>query len=290
MNLIQALLFLVLLSSTALAYSVSPSSDVYCSNVLTSSSFSNLVSNDLFITNKGQITYFGYNYYDLKHVACESKYPPHDANLYAAISYKILSDQSSILNSGQCGRCIQLSSPKGSVVVTIVDVMMDDVSPYDVDLSYNAFTALSNTGGRDYNIKWDYVNCNGDSSASQTTTTTTVQEETTTTTTTVQEDTTTTTTIPAQQTTTTTTTEDAVPATNAESVQTTDNAPVPVPNALPTNNDQTITDASAISSTSAIATTSASVVAPIQKEKISTTSDASALIALGGVFVGLALL
>ncbi|KAI9351311.1 hypothetical protein BDR26DRAFT_890970 [Obelidium mucronatum] len=109
----------------------------------------------------GEITYFGHNYYDLWHVACESGYPPRDANLYAAISYKILSDQSSILNSGQCGRCLQLWSPKGSVKVTIVDVMMDDVNPYNVDLSYEAFVRLSDTKGRDFDIKWDYVDCDG---------------------------------------------------------------------------------------------------------------------------------
>ncbi|ORY41715.1 hypothetical protein BCR33DRAFT_718835 [Rhizoclosmatium globosum] len=108
----------------------------------------------------GRITYFGDNWYTVGHVACESGYPPQDPTLFAALSVKFLSDPSSIINSGQCGRCLQLNGPKGSVVVTVVDVMMDEgASPTDVDLSLSAFQAISYASGTDWNINWDFVAC-----------------------------------------------------------------------------------------------------------------------------------
>ncbi|KAJ3022989.1 UNVERIFIED_CONTAM: hypothetical protein HDU68_008835 [Siphonaria sp. JEL0065] len=208
-----------------------------------------LAYEDLVATLQGRITHFGDYYYDLEHVACERGYLPQDPYLYAALSVKILSDQSSILNSGQCGRCIQLTGPMGSVVTTIVDVMMDDKATYqDVDLSERAFAAVSSKSGVDYGIRWDFVDCANPvpvpnplpteeetsttttttdvattttttTDVATTTTTTTDVATTTTTTTEVAEETTTTTTIPTEETTTTTTTIDAATTTTTTIVE-----------------------------------------------------------------------
>ncbi|KAJ3032175.1 UNVERIFIED_CONTAM: hypothetical protein HDU68_000014 [Siphonaria sp. JEL0065] len=222
----------------------------------------------------GRITHFGDYYYDLAHVACERGYLPQNPYLYAALSVKILSDKSSILNSGQCGRCIQLTGPRGSVVATIVDVMMDDNATYeDVDLSERAFAAISSRSGIDYGIYWDFVDCGNPvpvpnplpTEEEATTTTTTIDVATTTTTTTeVAEETTTTTTIPAQETTTTTTTIDAAATTTATIVEA---------------DTTSVATADPVSSTSIVTPTASATVSAIPVS-ITTTVKASSSVSL----------
>ncbi|ORY52405.1 hypothetical protein BCR33DRAFT_733133 [Rhizoclosmatium globosum] len=75
------------------------------------------------------------------------------------MSVYFLSDQTSIINSGQCGKCIRLTGDKGSVVVTVMDVMLNpDKSMYDVDLSLPAFQAITYSDGLG-RANWTFVNC-----------------------------------------------------------------------------------------------------------------------------------
>ncbi|KAJ3017206.1 UNVERIFIED_CONTAM: hypothetical protein HDU68_011804 [Siphonaria sp. JEL0065] len=157
-------------------------------------------------------------------VACSEKYPPVNHRLFTAVSVFSLSDRSSGLNSGVCGRCIQVQGDNGSVMVTVVDVMMrDNARPQDLDLSTDAFIAVAGnlTVGIVDQVQWFWVDCeSGGGNAATTTTTTNAVVRTTTTTTNVIAQTTTTTTdvaIPAKaailKTTTTTTTDEVVQTT-----------------------------------------------------------------------------
>ncbi|KAJ3072092.1 hypothetical protein HDU98_004324, partial [Podochytrium sp. JEL0797] len=89
--------------------------------------------------------------------------PPRDNSLFVAVSVFSLSDQTSILNSNVCGKCMELWSDTGSVVVTVVDVMMrEDANSQDLDLSTAAFSAVV-PGGIDAGIgyaNWNWVDCN----------------------------------------------------------------------------------------------------------------------------------
>ncbi|KAJ3061328.1 hypothetical protein HDU98_002764, partial [Podochytrium sp. JEL0797] len=69
--------------------------------------------------NTGRITYFANNWNDVT-VACGKAYPPQNPLLFAALSVHSLSNKDSIIASGDCGRCLQLNGPLGSVVVTVV--------------------------------------------------------------------------------------------------------------------------------------------------------------------------
>ncbi|KAJ3066356.1 hypothetical protein HDU98_010363 [Podochytrium sp. JEL0797] len=111
--------------------------------------------------NYGKLTWFGSSWSDLT-VACGKGYPPMDNSLFAAVSVYSLSDQSSILNSNVCGSCIKLYTDAGSVVVTVVDVMLrSDANSQDLDLSTAAFSDVV-AGGIDVGVSyanWDWVDC-----------------------------------------------------------------------------------------------------------------------------------
>ncbi|KAJ3032174.1 UNVERIFIED_CONTAM: hypothetical protein HDU68_000013 [Siphonaria sp. JEL0065] len=103
-------------------------------------------------------------------VACGPDNAPADTSRFAAVSVFSLSDQSSILNSGNtCGRCIRLNYKQSSTLVTVVDVMMrGDANADDLDLSTRAFIDLlgSVDDGIVHGVNWDWANCNGASSPS----------------------------------------------------------------------------------------------------------------------------
>ncbi|KAJ3239917.1 hypothetical protein HDU78_002575 [Chytriomyces hyalinus] len=106
------------------------------------------------------ITYFADNWSSIS-TACGSSFPPVNDALFAAVSFKSLSDQSAILKSNKCGTCIRLESSKGSVVVTVVDVMLrEDANPEDLDLSTAAFDAVANIPqGIVPGIQYSFVDC-----------------------------------------------------------------------------------------------------------------------------------
>ncbi|KAJ3075508.1 hypothetical protein HDU98_007881 [Podochytrium sp. JEL0797] len=93
--------------------------------------------------------------------------PPQDNTLFAAVSVFSLSDMTSIRNSNVCGKCIQLTTGLGSVVVNVVDVMLrSDASPNDLDLSTRAFSALEGSldAGVVAGVQWTWVDCGSGSS------------------------------------------------------------------------------------------------------------------------------
>ncbi|KAJ3238610.1 hypothetical protein HDU81_007530 [Chytriomyces hyalinus] len=106
------------------------------------------------------ITYFAENWSSIS-TACGSSFPPVNDALFAAVSFKSLSDQSAILKSNKCGTCIRLESSKGSVVVTVVDVMLrEDANPEDLDLSTAAFDAVADIAqGVVPGIEYSFVDC-----------------------------------------------------------------------------------------------------------------------------------
>ncbi|KAI8834264.1 hypothetical protein BJ741DRAFT_610497 [Chytriomyces cf. hyalinus JEL632] len=114
------------------------------------------------------ITYFADNWSSIS-TACGSSFPPVNDALFAAVSFKSLSDQSAILNSNKCGTCIRLESSKGSVVVTVVDVMLrEDANPEDLDLSTAAFDAVANIPqGIVPGIQYSFVDCQSGGAAPQ---------------------------------------------------------------------------------------------------------------------------
>ncbi|TPX62708.1 hypothetical protein CcCBS67573_g08814 [Chytriomyces confervae] len=114
------------------------------------------------------ITYFADNWSSIS-TACGSSFPPVNDALFAAVSFKSLSDQSAILNSNKCGTCIRLESSKGSVVVTVVDVMLrEDANPEDLDLSTAAFDAVANIPeGIVPGIQYSFVDCQSGAAAPQ---------------------------------------------------------------------------------------------------------------------------
>ncbi|KAJ3289951.1 hypothetical protein HDU79_003662 [Rhizoclosmatium sp. JEL0117] len=119
-----------------------------------------LIALPLVAAYSAEITWFADSYYTVGHMACmDGGYVPQDPYLFAAMSVYFLSDQSSIINSGQCGRCIRLTGDRGSVVVTVMDVMLNDAkSPYDLDLSLPAFQAVTAYDGLS-RADWDFVDC-----------------------------------------------------------------------------------------------------------------------------------
>ncbi|KAI8828223.1 hypothetical protein BJ741DRAFT_627087 [Chytriomyces cf. hyalinus JEL632] len=114
------------------------------------------------------ITYFADNWSSIS-TACSSSFPPVNDALFAAVSFKSLSDQSAILKSNKCGTCIRLESSKGSVVVTVVDVMLrEDANPEDLDLSTAAFDAVANIPqGIVPGIQYSFVDCQSGGAAPQ---------------------------------------------------------------------------------------------------------------------------
>ncbi|KAI9351313.1 hypothetical protein BDR26DRAFT_850861, partial [Obelidium mucronatum] len=112
----------------------------------------------------GTITWFEQSWsalYPSPGTACTERYPPVNDNLFAALSFKFLSDTTSILNSNVCGKCIRMWKDDKSVVVTIVDVMMrDNASPEDVDLATSAFTVFADEAvGVVRGVNWEFVDC-----------------------------------------------------------------------------------------------------------------------------------
>ncbi|KAJ3008018.1 UNVERIFIED_CONTAM: hypothetical protein HDU68_003264, partial [Siphonaria sp. JEL0065] len=138
---------------------------------------------------KGRISWYDTDWNTIGSiVACSEKYPPVNNRLFTAVSVFSLSDPSSGL---------KVQGDKGSVMVTVVDVMMrSDASPQDLDLSTDAFIAVA--GNLDFgianNVQWSWVDCNSGGGGVTTTTTTKAVVHTTTTTTDVIVQTTTTTT------------------------------------------------------------------------------------------------
>ncbi|KAI9349633.1 hypothetical protein BDR26DRAFT_852502 [Obelidium mucronatum] len=113
----------------------------------------------------GRMTWYEPDWNPIKNiVACLSGYPPANPRLFAAVSVYSLSDRTAALNSGVCGRCINIQGPAGSVVVTVVDVMMRDNAFYqDLDLSNDAFIAVVGDLGKGIadNVNWWWTTCPG---------------------------------------------------------------------------------------------------------------------------------
>ncbi|KAJ3064999.1 hypothetical protein HDU98_011599, partial [Podochytrium sp. JEL0797] len=113
----------------------------------------------------GEITYYDPTWNTIT-TACGKSHPPASNTLFAAVSFKSLSDQSSIVASGTCGRCIRLQNVVngGSTLVTVVDVMMRaDAHPEDLDLSNQAFIdVVGSLGpGVKYGVQWEWADCSG---------------------------------------------------------------------------------------------------------------------------------
>ncbi|KAI8831032.1 hypothetical protein BJ741DRAFT_327370 [Chytriomyces cf. hyalinus JEL632] len=93
--------------------------------------------------------------------ACGRNFAADDFMYYAAFTVNGLPDKSSVVNSGYCGRCLQVSA-EGSAVVMITDVMMrEDADVDDVDLSPTAFSAVAG-GGLGQGIafgSWSWADC-----------------------------------------------------------------------------------------------------------------------------------
>ncbi|KAJ3032176.1 UNVERIFIED_CONTAM: hypothetical protein HDU68_000015 [Siphonaria sp. JEL0065] len=112
----------------------------------------------------GTITTFGSSwvaFYPTPGTACGTNYPPANDALFAALSFKFLSDPSSILNSNLCGKCVKLWKEEQSVVVTIVDAMLrGNASRGDVDLSTSAFSVFAKTDvGVVPDVNWQFIDC-----------------------------------------------------------------------------------------------------------------------------------
>ncbi|KAJ3065000.1 hypothetical protein HDU98_011600 [Podochytrium sp. JEL0797] len=111
------------------------------------------------------ITYFAPNWHNIV-TACGKSYPPQDDTRFVALSVFSLSDQSSILASGDCGRCVRIHDVNRgtSTFATVVDVMMrHDAHPDDLDLSNQSFIDLEGSldAGVVRGLQWDFVDCNG---------------------------------------------------------------------------------------------------------------------------------
>ncbi|ORY52404.1 hypothetical protein BCR33DRAFT_761607 [Rhizoclosmatium globosum] len=100
--------------------------------------------------------------------ACTAANPPGNNLYFAAVSVYSLSDQSSILNTDRCGKCIKLWLNGASTLVTVVDVMMRwDANPDDIDLSTAAFSDIVGDldTGRVANVPWEWADCTTGKSA-----------------------------------------------------------------------------------------------------------------------------
>ncbi|KAJ3067414.1 hypothetical protein HDU98_009369, partial [Podochytrium sp. JEL0797] len=92
--------------------------------------------------------------------------PPQDDTRFVALSVFSLSDQTSIVASGDCGKCVLIRNlNRGtSTFATVVDVMMrHDAHPEDLDLSHQSFIDLEGSldAGIVRGLQWDFVDCNG---------------------------------------------------------------------------------------------------------------------------------
>ncbi|KAI8607778.1 hypothetical protein BC830DRAFT_1157780 [Chytriomyces sp. MP71] len=118
---------------------------------------------DLFNTQDGFIVSNGK---EIAQTACGPNVPPVDPTLFAAPSVFSLVNQKSIVDSGLCGQCMTLTGPKGSVTVTIIDVMLDEnKKPQDMDLSTAAFDRIANVAdGVTTGITWVWSACDGSTS------------------------------------------------------------------------------------------------------------------------------
>ncbi|KAJ3067413.1 hypothetical protein HDU98_009368 [Podochytrium sp. JEL0797] len=117
----------------------------------------------------GEITFYDTTWNTIA-TACGKSHPPASNTLFAAVSFKSLSDQSSIVASGICGRCIRLQNVAngGSTLVTVVDVMMRaDAQPDDLDLSNQAFIdVVGSLGpGVQHGVQWEWADCSGEQEA-----------------------------------------------------------------------------------------------------------------------------